>query len=141
MELKKIEIKKLIIHKDERGYLFEGLKNNDHLFDGKFGQCLISVVNPEIIKGLHKHKIQTDYTLCVKGKVLYVVGDEEKFEQFILDGDDPLLIKVPPGYWHGYKAMNDEALLVHIMDTIFDPNDTEAVDPYHFGDFWTIKDE
>ena len=36
MSLEEIKIKKLKIHKDDRGYLFEGLRQDDSLFDGKY---------------------------------------------------------------------------------------------------------
>jgi len=138
MTIEDIKTKELKIHKDDRGYLFEGLRQDDSLFDGTYGQCLISVVYPNVIKGLHKHIKQTDYTLCAKGKILYVATDGKTVKKFILDGEKPLLIKTPPGIWHGYKALEEEVLIVHIMDTIFDPNDTEEKDPYAFGDLWKV---
>ncbi|MBU1632507.1 MAG: dTDP-4-dehydrorhamnose 3,5-epimerase family protein [Nanoarchaeota archaeon] len=138
MSINNIKIKKLIIHKDDRGYLFEGLRQDDHLFDGIYGQSLISVVYPNVIKGLHKHTKQTDYTLCAKGRILYVATDGKEVKKMILDGENPVLIKIPPGIWHGYKALGKEVLIVHIMDTTFDPNDTEEKDPYAFGDVWEV---
>lgn len=138
MSLKDIKIKKLVIHKDERGYLFEGLRKDDSLFGGEFGQCLISVVYKDAIKGLHKHANQTDYTLCAKGKLLYVATDGREVKKFILDENNPRLIKIPLGIWHGYKALEDEALVVHILDRTYNPKDTEEKDPYAFGNFWEI---
>jgi len=136
MSLKDIKLKKLVIHKDDRGYLFEGLRKDDKLFDGVFGQCLISVVYPNVIKGLHKHTKQTDYTLCAKGRLLYIAADGKRVKKFLLDSNDPILIKVPPGIWHGYKALDEEVIVVHIMDTTYDPNDTDSKDPMAFGDVW-----
>ncbi|MBI4980238.1 methyltransferase domain-containing protein [Candidatus Woesearchaeota archaeon] len=137
--LENVKLKKLTIHQDERGYLFEGLRADDAFYGGEFGYSLISVVSPGVIKGLHKHQKQTDYTLCAKGKALYVFGDGKEFRQVILDGKDPVLVAVPPGLWHGYKALDDEAVLVHIIDRVYDPNDCEAVDPYTFGDYWSVS--
>ncbi len=137
--LEGVKIKKLTLHGDERGYLFEGLRADDPLYGGKFGYTLISVVNPGIIKGLHRHQKQTDYTLCAKGKALYVFGNGKEFRQVILDGKDPILVAVPPGLWHGYKALDDEAILVHVIDRVYDPNDSEAIDPYAFGDYWSVR--
>jgi dTDP-4-dehydrorhamnose 3,5-epimerase len=140
MSLDKVEIKVLKIHEDERGYLFEGLRADDKLFGGKFGQTLISHVNKDVTKGLHLHHKQTDYTLCAKGKALYVATDGKGVKQFILDGKNPVLIKVPPGIWHGYKAIDGDALLIHVMDETFDPDDTEAKDPDAFGPIWDVED-
>lgn len=133
-----VKVKKLIVHRDERGYLFEGLRFDDNFYGGKFGYNLISVVSAGVIKGLHRHQKQTDYTLCAKGRALYVVSDGKNFKKFVLDGEDPLLIAVPPGLWHGYKALDGEALLIHIIDYVFDPSDCEAVDPFHFGNYWDV---
>ena len=136
MNLNKVKIKRLVIHEDDRGYLFEGLRADDNIFEGKFGQCLISIVHNGIIKGFHKHKKQVDYTLCAKGKAIYAVSDGKEIKKFLLDGQNPILIKVPPGIWHGYKAVEGDAVLVHIMNTTYNPEDTEEKDPLSFGDIW-----
>lgn len=138
MSLDKIKIKKLIIHEDDRGYLFEGLRKDDSLYDGTFGQCLVSIVYPGVTKGLHKHTRQTDYTLCASGRALYIATDGKNVKKLILDSKKPVLIKVPPGIWHGYKALDNEAMIIHIMDITYDPEDTEEKDPNAFGDIWKI---
>lgn len=138
MNLDKIEIKKLVVRKDNRGYLFEGLREDDKLFEGKFGQCLISTVYKDVIKGFHKHKKQIDYTLCAEGKAIYVASDGKEIKKFLLNSQDPILIKVPPGIWHGYKAVEGNAVLVHIMNTTYDPKDTEEKDPLSFGNVWDM---
>jgi len=138
MNLNKVKIKKLVIHEDDRGYLFEGLRADDALFEGEFGQCLISIVHNGVIKGFHKHKKQVDYTLCAKGKAIYAVSDGKEIKKFLLDGKNPILIKVPPGIWHGYKAIEGDAVLIHVMNTTYNPKDTEEKDPLSFGDIWDM---
>jgi len=71
-EISEIQIKKLNIFANDQGYLFETLRADDKIFDGKFGQVLVSAVYPGIIKGLHLHKKQTDYTACIKGNMKYI---------------------------------------------------------------------
>jgi len=138
-EFKKIKVKKLKIHADQRGYLFEGLRKDDAIFGGKYGQTLISVVYPGVVKGWHKHKRQTDYTMCIKGNILYGIGDGKKTKTFVMGEKNLILIKVPPGFWHGYMAIDKEAIIVHVMDITYDPDDTEAKDINAFGDVWKIK--
>ncbi|MBI4148979.1 dTDP-4-dehydrorhamnose 3,5-epimerase family protein [Candidatus Woesearchaeota archaeon] len=138
MSIADVQVKKLAVHRDGRGYLFEGLRADDGLFSGKYGQCLISVLNSGVIKGLHRHQKQTDFTLCAKGKVLYVATDGTRARKFLLDGADPMLLKIPPGVWHGYQAIEGEALLVHNMDSVYDPADTEVMDPHAFGNLWHL---
>src|SRR3989344_3269559 len=72
-----IKIKKLNLFANDQGYLFETLRADDELFDGEFGQVLISELYPGIIKGLHRHSKQTDYTTCIKGNIKYVIAKED----------------------------------------------------------------
>jgi len=142
--MKEIEIKELKIHFDkDEGYLFETLRNDDKLFEGKFGQALISVVYAGIKKGLHKHEKQTDYTTCVKGRLLYIAVKEEKgkkeVKKWILDEKKPILLKIPSGWWHGYMALDGkEAVILHVMDKAYNNRepDTEERNVNYFGDIW-----
>ncbi|MCK9596960.1 dTDP-4-dehydrorhamnose 3,5-epimerase family protein [Candidatus Pacearchaeota archaeon] len=141
-----IEIKNLKIFGDDKGYLFEGLRADDKLFNGEFGQCLISVLYPGVIKGLHKHSKQIDYTCCIKGNLKYVLvkeGENGIETKIITLGEkNPILIKTTPGLWHGYMALDKEAIVLHVMNKPYKINedDTKRLDPYHFGDLWSKKD-
>src|SRR3989344_2137841 len=140
-----IRIKPLKLFSDEQGYLFETLRQDDELFDGKFGQVLVSVLYPGVIKGLHRHSKQTDYTTCIKGNIKYVVAKEKgdgtaHIKVLTIGEKNPIMIKTPPGYWHGYTALaNERATVLHTMDKTFDVKnpDTDEKDPFAFGDPWT----
>ncbi len=141
-----ILIKKLTVFANDQGYLFETLRTDDRIFDKKFGQVLVSEVYPGIIKGLHRHKKQTDYTTCIKGNIKYVaikeINGELLINTFVIGEKNPILIKVPPGIWHGYTPVSNESTTVlHTMDLAYDPkdSDTDRVDPFKFGDFWTAN--
>ena len=116
-----VEIKNLTKHEDDRGYLCELLRKDDKLFDGEFGQVLVSVLKKGVRKGLHLHRKQTDYTTCIKGRINYYVEGM----MVTMTPDNLILIKVPPGEWHGYEALED-SILIHIMDKTYDPTDTEV---------------
>ncbi len=141
----KVEIKELKVFLDDRGYLFEGLRKDDKLFDGEYGQCLISIVFPGAVKGWHRHKKQIDYTICIKGNVKYCVVEEKgnkEVKTFYLGENNPILIKVPPGIWHGYTPIgNKEAVLLTITNITYDLNDTEKKDFMAFGDVWSVKNK
>lgn len=144
---KEIQIKNLKIFANDQGYLFETLRNDDELFDGKFGQTLISVIYPGVIKGLHKHEKQTDYTTCIKGNIKYVTIKEKsdgtkEIKTFIIGERNPILVKTPPGIWHGYTPLsNEEAVILHLEDEVYNPkeDDTQRKDPFEFGDLWSVK--
>ncbi len=142
-----VVIKKLNVFANDQGYLYETLRADDSLFDGEFGQGIVSVLYPGTIKGLHKHSKQTDYTTCVKGNIKYVLAKENidgsaSIKTFAIGENNHIMIKVPPGYWHGYMPLgNEEAIVVHIMDTLYNPkdDDTDRKDAYAFGDVWSVK--
>lgn len=140
----KIDVKELKSFFDDEGELFETLRADDSFYGGTFGQNLVSIVNPGIIKGFHKHREQTEYTTCAKGNILYIAVTEihkkkPLIQKFIIGEENRILIKTPPGIWHGYKALNDkEAIVLYTMDKPYDPNNTDILDkdPFAFGDIW-----
>ncbi len=146
-KIQEIKIKPLKIFANDQGYLFETIRADDEIFDNKFGQNMISTVYPGVIKGLHLHQKQTDYTTCVKGNLKYIAIKENQnktptIQTFILGEKNPILIKCPPGIWHGYTPIgNQEALILHTMDKTFDPadDDTQRKDPFAFGDVWSVR--
>ena len=57
--------KPLKVIPDERGWLMEMLRDDDPFFQ-RFGQVYLTVVYPEVVKGWHYHKKQTDHFVVVK---------------------------------------------------------------------------
>ena len=144
--IKGVEIKKLNIFANDQGYLFEAIRNDDQIYDGKFGQVLVSEIYPGVIKGFHLHKNQTEYTTCIKGNIKYVIVKETEnqpiINTFIIGEKNPIIIKTPPNVWHGYTPLeNKSASLLYIMDKPYDINnkDTEERDVFAFGDVWSVK--
>ncbi len=141
-----VEIKKINIFANDQGYLFEAIRSDDKIYEGKFGQILISEIYPGVIKGLHLHNKQTEYTTCIKGNIKYVaIKETEKnpiINTFIIGEKNPIIIKTPPGVWHGYMPLeNKSATLVYLMDKPYNikDKDTEEKDVFAFGDVWTVK--
>ena len=106
-----VEIKNLKMIPDERGTLMEILRSDDHLFE-KFGQVYVTTVYPGVVKAWHGHKLQTDFFTVVSGMIKMVLCDlressssnGEIFEMFI-GQDNPALIRIPPGVFHGIKCI------------------------------------
>lgn len=140
----KIEFKKLKPFIDHEGELFEVLRSDDSIFEGKFGQNLVSIVNPGIIKGLHFHEKQTEYTTCIKGTILYIAIKETKgnplIRKFQIGENNRIVIKTPPKIWHGYKVLGKrEAVILYTMDRPYNQKNTDTLDRnyYYFGDVWS----
>lgn len=107
-------IKKLAVHRDERGQLFEILRSDEEIFEN-FGQTYITVCNPGWVKGWHYHKLQTDFFCVVKGTAKIVLIDwREKsptykgVQEHLLSDEEPHLLRIPNGVLHGFECMGDK---------------------------------
>lgn len=142
-----IETKTLKEFRDSEGLLFEVLRCDDPIFKGKFGQTLVSIVNPGVIKGLHLHMKQADYTVCAYGSLLYVAVDTRtdpanpEIKKIIMKDANRVLIRTPAGVWHGYTSLDSKpAVVLHTMDVPYNPSkpDTQERDPFFFGNIWDL---
>ena len=67
-----VVLKNLKVIPDERGWLMEIIRKDDPFFS-QFGQVYLTVAYPEVVKGWHYHKKQTDHFCCVKGMLKVVL--------------------------------------------------------------------
>lgn len=142
-------IKKLELHLDDRGYLYEMLRTDDLCFKG-FGQAYISTIYPDTVKGFHKHLIQSDYLVCIEGQIKLVLIDDRfptlVINEFHMSLLDPTLIVVEPGIWHGWKCISKKpAIIVNFCTHLHDRSNPDEVktDPHNnpWGYSWTSKDK
>lgn len=108
--LKGVKLKKLVVHKDKRGAVFEILRSDWQEFK-KFGQAYITVCKPGWVKGWHFHKKQTDNFCVIRGKakIVLIDSDKKKFMEFILSDKEPSLLTIPAGVIHGFECLSDES--------------------------------
>lgn len=136
-----IEIKKLKVFSDERGCLFEILRNVDEVL-GKteIAQVTVGVLKPGITKAWHMHKEQTDHITILKGKALLGLANGKETEKIFLDEKKPELVKISPGIWHGIKALEGEAVILYIMNKTYNPEDEFRKNEEEFEKgFWESK--
>jgi len=129
-----VKTKKLKVIPDERGFLLEILRNDDEMFE-KFGQVYVTTAYPSIVKAWHYHKKQTDNFTCVKGMMKVALYDNredsptyKEINEFFIGEKNPLLIKVPPFVYHGFKAIGDETAYFLSIPTL--PYNYEDPDEY-----------
>ncbi len=143
-----VRTKKLKVIPDERGRLMEMLRSDDDIFE-KFGQIYMTTIYPEVVKGWHYHKKQTDHFVCVAGMLKLVLYDrregsntEGEVNEFFIGAHNPELVKVPPGVLHGFKCISPgEAVVINIPTELYnyetpdefrlDPDDTSI--PYKWS--------
>ena len=146
-----VKIKKLKVIPDERGRLMEMFRSDDEFFE-KFGQVYVTATYPGVVKGWHKHEVQSDNMACVAGMVKVALYDARtdspthgEVDQFYLGIHNPVLIHIPPGVYHGWLCVSEtESLVVNCPTEKYDYEnpDEQRLDP-HTQDIpydWTRKD-
>ena len=113
-----VKVKTLKVIPDERGYLMEILRSDWEEFE-QFGQVYVTAVYPDVVKGWHYHKIQSDHFGCVSGMAKVVLYDGREgspthgeVNEFFMGYLNPILLKIPPGVMHGFKGIGDEITLI-----------------------------
>lgn len=134
-----VKVKNLRLIPNERGFLVEMLRADDEIFS-KFGQTYLSVVYPNVIKGWHYHKIQTDFFTVVKGMAKVVLYDQRKdsktfgeVNEFFMGDLNRILLVIPPLVLHGMKGIGTEpAYLINCPTHTYNYKkpDEYRVDPY-----------
>ena len=146
-----VKIKQLKVIPDERGRLMEILRNDDELFE-KFGQAYITVGYPGIVKAWHYHKKQTDYFCAIYGMMKVVLYDSREgsptkgeINEFFIGVHNPLLLKIPPMVYHGFKAVGTtDAIILNVPTEPYKRNEPDEyrIDP-HKNDIpynWDVRE-
>jgi dTDP-4-dehydrorhamnose 3,5-epimerase len=138
----------MILHKslklvnNERGSLLEVLRCDDENFPG-FGQAYITTTFAGVIKAWYRHKDQIDQITVIKGKMLLVLYDTRpkspsygEIREITISEEAPGLVQIPPGVWHGFKALGRSPLhLLHLNSAAYRHGDVdeERLDPFDKG--------
>jgi len=133
---------------DERGWLMELMRSDWEQFE-RFGQVYLTTIYPGVAKAWHYHKKQTDNMICIKGMLKLVLYDSRKdsrshkqIEEIFTGDRRPLLVKIPPLVYHGFKAIGEEtAYVINVPTELYSykepdelrlPPDTKQI-PYDWG--------
>ena len=86
-----------------------------------------------VLRGLHFHRKQADYWMCVQGRMLAAVADlrpgsptHGKVATVEFGDGADLGIYIPPGVAHGYYALTD-ATMTYMVDQYYDSTDEFGV--------------
>ena len=125
-----MEITKLDIKTDERGWLAEVIKRQD-LAPGRkeFGQFFVTTAQPGVSKGHHYHLRKHEWFCVIKGRGLLVLEqiDTKACEQAVIGDGNMATVRIPPGYAHAIKNVGDDLLyLLCYTDEPFDPDDADT---------------
>jgi len=123
-----VEIKKLKVMKDGRGKLMEILRSDDKIF-AKFGQVYFTTAYPGTTKAWHYHKKQDDHFCCIAGLMRLALYDArpksktyKEVNDFELGLDNPQVVKIPKGVYHGFKCVSqEEAIVINVPTYPYNP--------------------
>ena len=106
------------------------------------GQVNVSFINStEHIVAWHRHFKQTDYWICLKGSLKVGLAYPSDFEFEYLSDKNFRVLKIPPGIWHGYKALEPGTILMYYVTKKYDPEDEERTAVGTFGEEWETKNK
>jgi len=112
-----ISIKPLKRMPDERGSFTEVFRKDwkELLNNDTVSQANLSTTFPGIIRAWHRHiRGQNDYFLALKGTIKIGVYDEKtgELDEIVSSGQNLQVVRVPGHYWHGFKAVGDEQVML-----------------------------
>jgi len=117
------ELRELIIHTDQRGWLGEIIRADQTKF--KPLMTYISLTKPGLVRGPHEHRDQTDY-FCFIGRFRLYLWDNRKtsntYKEYkeIETSDIPTIAVVPPGIVHAYKNIsNSNSCVINLPDRLY----------------------
>ena len=124
-----VHIEPLKLIPNERGRLMEVQRQDDPHCPG-IGQVYVTQSFNSVVKAWYRHARQIDQIAAISGLVKLVLFDDRarsatkgQVEEIILGELAPKLVLIPPGIWHGFKAVGkDDAFLLHINSEPFDPS-------------------
>lgn len=123
-----VRLRPLVRHEDVRGSLTEILRSDWPEFT-HFGQAIVTVNLPQVIRGWHWHERQTDTIVVIDGLAKVPLYDARPdsptrgtVEEHVLGGANLAALVVPPGVWHGYKTVSaGPAVILNFFDQVYDP--------------------
>lgn len=132
-------------------YSFESIQFNEddraqrllNIFNINRGQINISYVNStEHVVAWHKHNIQIDYWVCLKGSFKVGLATDENGVEFeYLSDKNFRVLKILPGIYHGYRALEPGSILLYYLTEKYNPEDEFRVKIGYFGENWNIENK
>jgi len=125
-----VEIWRPQVHGDDRGRFVEVFRAA--ALPEPMAQSNHSRSARGVLRGLHYHRNQADLWYLVAGRAQVGLADLRAGEgvpvthSFVLDGDTPTAVYVPPGVAHGYLALT-EIDLIYWVTREYDPDDENGV--------------
>lgn len=128
-----VYVKKIVRHPDERGYFAELMKQGEPGYHS-VRQTSYSHTKPGVVKAFHYHDYWESW-IIIEGRAQMVLHDMRPdsktggVTQVIYGGEDePVLLAIPPGVAHGYKAVGEKNVgMLYHSEEAYDPSRPEQI--------------
>jgi dTDP-4-dehydrorhamnose 3,5-epimerase len=128
-----VKLIKLKVFGDQRGAFYEAFRASWMGDQKRWVQWNVSSSAANVVRGLHFHKLQTDYWLVPAGKIQVALVDlrhgsptARAAQCVMLDGADPHGLCIPPGVLHGYRII-ESATVMYLVDVEYTGKDEYGV--------------
>ena len=116
------------VFQHEDGNIYHGLKKNETHFKG-FGEAYFSTIKKSHVKAWKKHKKMQMNLIVPVGIVKFVfldaIENPDNIYEFTISKSDYSRLHVPPGWWMGFRGLDEENLILNIADIMHDPSEIE----------------
>ena len=129
IKLEKHETKD-IVDKHINGSLTVVWRDWDKIVKNEPKMVYVSSVNAGEIKGPHLHTKRNSYFVCIHGKVIFILKNENgEYVEIESSEQKPILVFVPRGTASAHVNISDESSRVlALADIAWKPNDNEMKD-------------
>ena len=113
-----------------------------------FDEEFYSVSRKDVVRGMHFQRPPHDHAklvYCAAGAVLDVLVDlrrgpaQGRVESVVLGDHEPLALLIPSGVAHGFKALQDNSLMVYKTSTEYFPSHDAGVRWDSIGFDWDVE--
>ena len=125
------------VYEDDRGFFKETWSDPKYAASGldmRWAQDSCSWSSRNVVRGLHYDFRMAKLVQCLKGRIFDAIVDLRrdsptylKWQGFILTDRNHKQLFVPPGFGHGFLALDDEAVVYYKNSVPFDPAHEGAV--------------
>ena len=87
----------------------------------------VSSINPKEVKGPHIHTRRESHFVCIEGKVVFVIKNDDGIYQEIISSDEnPIMAYVPKNTPSAHLNLSDKiSRILALADIAWRPNDNE----------------
>lgn len=91
------------------GFLIPAWRDWDETISVPPKMVYVTRINPGERKGPHLHIIRHSYYVCIKGKVVFIIKDNDgKYLEIESGEDNPTLVEIPKGFSSAHINLSNE---------------------------------